>query len=80
MGENCQSDLDLSGINVNITTSDRQTQLVAAHLAVQSDGTWAGSLTVPANAPSTDYLVNATCAVGDVVVFEYASVPVEVVP
>jgi hypothetical protein len=78
-GEGCQSDLDLPGININITTTDRLTQLVAAHLAVQSDGSWAGSLTIPANARSTDYLVNATCAVGDVVVFEYASVRVEVV-
>ena len=63
-------------IVVNLTTTDRQTGFAFAHLATRADGSWAGTLTVPAHAdPSIGYLVNASCQMyGDEALFDYESV------
>ena len=61
---------------MNLTTTDRQTGFAAAHIATRANGSWAGTLTIPARAePSIGYLVNASCAMyGDELLLDYQSV------
>ena len=62
-------------VGVSLTTADRQMVLGVIQIPPRTDGSWAATLTVAANAvPSNGYLVNAACVHGGAeVIIEYQS-------
>jgi hypothetical protein len=65
---------------VQLTTTDRQTGFDPKHVPVHPDGSWSGTLTVPAAAdPALGYQVNAHCLMGgDAILLPYEPVPFRV--
>ncbi len=57
---------------VNLTTVDRQQGLGASRVPVDDNGDWSGTLVVaPGGDPAVEYHLNASCANGDAIFFEY---------